>query len=185
MSPAGSPDPGLPGNLRVPVGETVDGLVRVQPAGIGYHPQLGRAEIGLLAAQPSLASSEGMPERRDPGNGHDRRSHLLYETGETLPSLAQFLTTQLGGTDGRPIDQVGYPDARVLKITPLLVTHPGVGINRPVNETGSTQRRIESVGRMTEMGLGSRRPETGVDADEQQLALVTDQVRNGRAAKRL
>ena len=56
-------------------GERVDGLVGVEPARVGHHPQLGVAEP-LRLAPSGVALPERLAVGGDPGDGDDPRTVL-------------------------------------------------------------------------------------------------------------
>lgn len=55
----------------------------------------------------------------------------------------------------------------------------------PFDETGDPERRIETVAGMTEVGVGGRGQQTGVDSDEEQFETGTDQIVDRAVPERL
>jgi hypothetical protein len=143
------------------------------------------AENGVLAAQSGLTGAEGIPEGGDPGHGNDHRFHHPDQIGEARSTHTQLFTGQFGGTNSGPIDQIGDADAHIHERLPLRIGHPGVAVDRPIDEAGRTQRRVEPVGGMTEVSLGRSCPQTRIDAYEQELAALSDEVGHGCAAETL
>jgi hypothetical protein len=65
------------------------------------------------------------------------------------------------------------------------IAHPGDPVDLVLGDPGRGQGRVEAVGGMREVGLDRGRPQPRVDADEQQLQLRPDEIRNLVTPERL
>ena len=129
----GSGDAGGDGDLSVPRGERIDGLVGVESARIRDHPQLGGSERLRLATEGRPRLVKGGAVRRDPGDGDDVRTVLGGEVAQPLPSLAQLIGRDLRRPRRRPGHQVGDPDPTIDEVTAVVVGHPDAPVDRPVD----------------------------------------------------
>ena len=172
---------GGPGGGGVRLGECGQGLVSVQPARIGYHPERGPGqELGLLtAAGPRPA--EGGAVRGDAGHSDHPRPVLADELRQPPGSGPQLGGTELVGSRGRPVDEVGDAQASGHQVSTVLIGHAAGSVHVPVDDPGAAQCRVEAIAGMGEVGLRRGRPETGIDA---RRTAAEDRVRPGRAPPR-
>ena len=77
------------------------------------------------------------------------------------------------------------PMPRLDEVAPVVVGEPGAAVDVAVDDPGPPQRRVEAVARVGEVGRRRRRPQPGVDPDEQQPQSGADEVRDRRVAERL
>ena len=70
------------------------------------------------------------------------------------------------------MDDVGDADATFDHVATVVVAHADATVDRTVDDPRLEQGGIEPVARMGEVGLGGRRPQPGVDSDEQQAKVV-------------
>ncbi len=80
---------------------------------------------------------------------------------------------------------IGDADPTVDQVLPVGIGHAGAPVDLVADHTRRPKRRVEAVAGVREVGLGGSRPQTGVDADEQQLQSGTDEVGHGRVGERL
>ena len=161
-------------------GERVDRLVGVEPARVRHHPQLGAAERLGLPPEHGVAPTERVAVGRHPGDGDDPRAVLGDEPAQALAALAELDRGQLRRPRRRPGDEVGDADAPLDEVAPVVVGHPRPAVDDPIDHPAAQQRRVEAVAGVGEVGGRGRRPQPGVDADEQQAQAGPDQIRHGR-----
>jgi hypothetical protein len=77
------------------------------------------------------------------------------------------------------------PDAPCAQQVAVGVGHARRLVHRLREDPGSQQRGVEAVHRVREVRLCRRGPQAGVDADEQQADVRTEQVRHLGVAERL
>ena len=75
-----------------------------------------------------------------------------------------------------PVDEVGYPHTGSDEIGALTLAHPHRRVEIPVDDVGTAQGRIETVRRMTKVGVRCGCPEPGVDANEQEPDVGSEEV---------
>ena len=181
----GRHDPGGFGGGPVGRGEGVDGLVGVESARVRHDPELGVAQRFGPPAECRTGLAERVPKRRDAGDGDHPRPVFGDEATEALSAVAELARRQLGSPGRGPGDEVGDADATPDEVPAVCVAHPDASVDHPVDDAGESERRIETVARMGEVGRRGGRPQPRVDADEQQSKTGPDEVGHRRAAERL
>ena len=106
------------------------------------------------------------------------------ELAQPFAAGTQFGGRQLGCLGGRPLHDVGDPDASGDEVGPVVVGHAVGSIDVALDHATEPECRIEPVAGVSEVGLRGRGPETRIDADEQQPEARADQVGHGHVTCR-
>ncbi len=175
---------GRAGGGGVRLGQRGDGLVRVEPARVGHHPELGAGQVLRLASRGRPGQPERRAVRRDAGDGDHARRRTTHQRLEVVPARAQLGGGELGGLGAGPADEVGDPEAAGPQPVAIGVVHAGGLVDGVLEDPGEQQRRVEAVAGVREVGLRGRGPQAGVDADEQQPDVRPEQVGHLGAAGR-
>jgi len=159
--------------------------VCVETGRIGHDPESAAFEVVVLFPHHRLRLLERSAVRRDACDGHDLGPVLGHEPPELLAAL-----TKLGGAELRrpgrgSVGHVRDTDAPAQKVGPIVVGHPLAPVDRPGDDAGHRQRRIEAIAGVREVRLRGGGPEPGVDPDEQQLQIGTDEIGNGGVSEGL
>ena len=171
-----APDAGRFRSHPVRVGERVDRLRRVEAAGVRHDPQPDALEpVGLLAHH-----GPRQPERRSvgrhPGDRNDPGPVLTHGHPQRLTALAQLCDGELRRTRRGAVHDVRDADPAFDQVGTVVIGHPCSAIDLVLDDPGAEQRRVEPVSWVGEVRLGHRRPQSRVDADDQQAQARADQV---------
>ncbi len=164
------------------MGEGLDRVVRVEPAGVGHDPELGCAEVVGLSAGRGPGSVEGPAVRGHPRHRNHSRPGEFDECPQPGRTRTQLLRAELVGAGGGTVHQVGDAESTSHQVGPVLAGHTRGWVDAPLDDPGQLQSGIEPVARAGEMGLYGGCPQAGVDAHEQQAQARAKQVRDGGAA---
>ena len=167
-------------------GEGVDRLVGVEPARVGHDPQHGAAERLRLAAGDGVAVAEGVAVGGDAGDGHDHRAVLGDE--RDAAARRRRAARPSSSSDALAVaraTRLVMPMPRSMRYGAVVVGHADAAIDVPVDHAGPPQRRVEAVAGVGEVRRRRRRPQAGVDADEEQPQARADEVGHRCVAERL
>jgi hypothetical protein len=129
-------------------------------------------ERPLLRPDLGLAVVEGGPVRGHAHHGEPARRQPLHPGGEQPPALPVLVRAQLVGPGGRPRHHIR--DAEPVREQLALLRR----LQQPGREAGQVQDRPEAVAGAGEVVARRGRHEAGVDAAEQHLEAVRDDVRH-------
>ena len=151
---------GDPGRLGVRLSQTGDRLVGIQPAWIGHYPDPRASRQLSLLALLGFRSREGQAVRGDAGDRDNRWVMLRNKVFEPRTPCPQLVGCQLAGPGRGTIHQVRDTDATLDQIGTVLLRHRLAAIKITIDDAGQPQRRIETIARVREVGLGGRRPQS-------------------------
>ena len=166
-------DPGGLTDTPVPRGQACGRLVRVEPAGIRDDPQLGALQVPRLAAHHGTGMSKRGAICGDACNSDDARPPFGDDTSQSLAPFAQLVLRKLACLDRCPVDEVGDADSARHEVGAIFGREPRRSIDLPLDEACKTQRGVEAVSRVGEVGLCCSRPQARVDPNEQQPQFVS------------
>ncbi len=137
------------------------------------HPDVTGRNPARLVTEGCLRPVEGDPVRRDA-----EKCDLAWPVSRNLVGKGQsafpeLVSGQFSCRRGRPIDEVGDPQAEVQQLT------LSVGGEEGRCQPGLVDGTPEAVARPSKVVAGRARPQPGVDADEKNAQVVGDDVLNG------
>lgn len=165
--------------------QRLDGFVRIQPARIRNNPETRTFEGLWLLSRDRLGATEGGSVRRDSGDGYNLRSVLGHEVSQLLAADTKLFGRQLRCLRCRSMHDVGDSDPTLDQMAAVAVTHAGAAVNDSFDYSTKSQRRIEAIAWMREVGACGRGPKTWIDADEEQPKSRPDKIGHGGVAIRL
>ena len=119
-----------------------------------------------------------------PASATTRGPHPLDQRDQPLAAGAELVGGELVGAGGGAAHDVGDADAARGQVLAVRVGHAGRRVDRPLDDPGLEQRRVEPVDRVREVGLRGGGPEAGVDADEEQPQRPVRVAAAGRGPRR-
>lgn len=149
-------------------------MVRVEPAGVGKHPDPGTRQMLGLLAETRLRSIKSGPVRPDSDNCNEARPIASNLSLEPSSSRTQLAVVELGSSHRGARDEIGDAATEREKFALLRRLEPSRC------ETGRVQGRPEAIAGPREMVSGRRGVQAGVDADEQHIQPGRDDVEDSR-----
>ena len=104
----------------------------LRPLGFGHDPQLGAAERLVLPAEARLAAAERGAVRRDAGQGHDPGCTRSTSASSCRPPARSSSSVSSSARAVARCTTLVMPMPRERQAQPVVVAHPGRGVDRAV-----------------------------------------------------
>ena len=151
--------PAAASRLRIGGRQRGHGVMGVEPARVGHHPDLRAVQIAACRPGPPSVGRTPSGNAVIPQTATTRRPEGRHQASRACRPVRSSTAVNSSARAVARCTRLLIRDAAVAEVRPVGVRHAGRRIDRMVDDAGGQQRRIEAVAGAGEMRLGGRRPQ--------------------------